>query len=149
MLNRDGRREQHLRAGNRLKRAHSYVVVTFDGKSMPVFSFDVGKCKDEHDIRHVIMQEIAAGVQTMCKQGEQAMKKATLENENSEKVQAVKDARSEELASFSESEGVHGGENAGVPTGCDGGVDLENSDGLQETGIEPQKPEAADEVPAA
>jgi hypothetical protein len=98
--NREERRAMRPKAGAKLKKAKSWIVVTFDGSDdrLPSYSFETGALKDREDIRHVFMHEVAQFVKVRYQNMREAVEKKAAEIQQNDKVQEAKDKRSEELA---------------------------------------------------
>lgn len=61
-MNRVDRRSMKDRALSRLKKSGGYILVTFDGKTEPVYQFDLEKFDDKGDLRHATLRNIADNV---------------------------------------------------------------------------------------
>jgi predicted nucleic acid-binding Zn ribbon protein len=110
-MNREQRREMRSRAADRVKTSKAFIVVTWDGEGMPIYSYSVEACKNPADLRHIVMQTCAKGVEDACKNAHQQLAKHIHEVEQGEKVEAAKEKRSEELGK------VAGGELPGTVPG--------------------------------
>jgi hypothetical protein len=101
-MNRKDRREMLNRAVKKLKGAKAYVVVVFDGKTLPVYFYDVGSLNDRGDVRHVAMHKIADNVEKICNDVNNFRLKRLREIKETVKVEQIKQKRSEELAKFND-----------------------------------------------
>jgi hypothetical protein len=96
-MNHSERRELMKRAKNRLNKAKTWILVTFDGKGVPIYSYDVSALKDEHDLRHQAMHALATHAEKMCTEIFKFMDKMNVEATEMERVKEFKNKRSEEL----------------------------------------------------
>jgi len=46
------------RAMNALKKSKAWVLVTWDGEHMPVIGYDLHRCQNKEDIRHLALQNM-------------------------------------------------------------------------------------------
>ena len=97
-MNREGRREMRRRAVARMKEARAYVLLTFDGKGEPVYSFDVGFCAKKDDLRDIMVRAVAQFVQRQSELLRQIVSSKMAEQEQKVKVDEAKGRRSEELS---------------------------------------------------
>ena len=98
--NREQRREMKSKAMKRLGKAKSYVVLTFDGISEPIFSYDMTGCNNKSDIRHEIMQKVAGYTERGCELVHETARNAIGQLKQVEAVQEAKEKRSKELGAL-------------------------------------------------
>lgn len=92
-------KEQRRRMIERIRKSPSFILVTWDGKGLPVFQYDVKKCVDELDLRHVVMQKCAELVERTCLMASIELKKSKEMSEIDKKVDEYKEERSKALRS--------------------------------------------------
>ena len=95
--NREQRRKMKSSAMKRLGKAKSYVVLTFDGISEPIFSYEMTGCDNKSDIRHEIMQKVAEYTEEGCELVHETARNAIGRLKQVEAVQEAKEKRSKEL----------------------------------------------------
>jgi hypothetical protein len=96
-MNRNERRTMFYRAKKRISKAKAWVLVTFDGKTAPIYSFDVESLQDKQDIRHHAMRKIANHSAETCQKVMDFREKQINEFEEKQKVAAAKEKRSKDL----------------------------------------------------
>jgi tRNA A37 threonylcarbamoyladenosine biosynthesis protein TsaE len=92
------------RARTRLSNSKAFVLVTWDGDNMPIYHYDIRKCTNRADLRHITIHEAASLVVAAIEKGNSALHKRIKEDKESERVQAAKDKRSEVLRAAGENE---------------------------------------------
>ena len=98
--NREQRRKMKSNAMKRLGKAKSYVVLTFDGISEPIFSYDMTGCNNKSDIRHEIMQKVEGYTEEGCELVHETARDAIGQLKQVEAVQEAKKKRSKELGAL-------------------------------------------------
>jgi hypothetical protein len=99
-MNRNDRKDMLKRAKAAIGKAKGYILVTFDGKTLPVYRFDVGALKDTQDVRHQAMHKMATSCADTCEALLDVHKSMVKAAEQSRKVEQAKAERSEKLAEF-------------------------------------------------
>jgi hypothetical protein len=97
VMNRSDRRNMRGNAIKRLKSSEAYCLITYDGKSLPVFHFDMTACTDHDDARHCAMRAAAEAAVDKLSLFQAAVEKKTAEVEQAERVTEAKEKRSVEL----------------------------------------------------
>ena len=97
-MNREQKRNSRILALAKLKGAKAYVVVAWDGKTLPKFYYDVSTCKNEDDIRHFIMQAVAQDAEELIVTAHTKLSRQVTEKELPDKVAEYKEKRSKELS---------------------------------------------------
>jgi hypothetical protein len=96
-MNREQRRSNKTRATIWLQKSKAYCLITFDGKSLPVFHFDLTACDDHDDIRHCAMHAAASAAVAKLSIAQEVVNKRAAVLDQAEKVEEAKEKRSEEL----------------------------------------------------
>lgn len=74
-MNRKQRRETIDRCCKRLKSSRAYLLITSDGKGMPVYTYDLEMLgKDDTDIRVIAMQGAVGGAMSMLSKADDMLK---------------------------------------------------------------------------
>lgn len=102
-MNAEDRRAMKPRAVARLKKTKGYILITFDGKTLPVYQFDLSKFNDQGDMRHVVMRNIADNVARDIDNLQEYGKIRVRELAQEEKAEKFKAERSAKLAEFDDS----------------------------------------------
>jgi hypothetical protein len=118
------------RAKIRIGKAKAFVLVTWDGETMPVYHYDIRKCTNRGDLRHITMHQAASVAVNAVEKGMNALHERIKDEQTNEKVRAFKNKRSEELSAFIKDERA-----------SDPGHDLEDGKGIE-------KKQSAGAVPA-
>lgn len=110
-MNRIDRRKMKERAIRRLKSTGGYILVTFDGKTEPVYQFDLEKFDDRGDLRHATLRNVADNVARALDNLHEYGKTRVKELEQGLRVQQAREKRSAKLAEFNDDEdpGIPGG----------------------------------------
>ena len=96
-MNREQRRANKVRAVTWLQKSKAYCLITYDGKSLPVFHLDLTACDDHDDARHCAMHAAAEAAVKKLSLFQVAVEKKAAIMEQAEKVSEAKEKRSEEL----------------------------------------------------
>ena len=96
-MNRKALRDMRKACIDRLRKSKNFVLVTFDGEGLPVYSVDVGGCTNRGDTRHCFMRDLMGIVERGVKLIEEAFIRRVCEMEQAEAAESYKNKRSEEL----------------------------------------------------